>query len=54
MLKTVKAKPSLGKFRPLISKTDQQTTVKRFKFLKLMELYPLFNTYLENLKIFLI
>ena len=31
MLKTVKAKPPLGMFRPLISKTDHQTTVKRFK-----------------------
>ena len=53
MLKTVKAKPSLGKFRLLISKTDHQTTVKRFKFLKLIELCPLSNTYLENSKNFL-
>ena len=53
MLKTVKAEPSLGKFRPLISKTDQQTTVKRFKFLKLLELYHFSNTYLENSKNFL-
>ena len=32
MLKTVKAELSQGKFRPLISKTDHQTTVKGFKF----------------------
>ncbi len=53
MLKTVKAEPSLGKFRLLISKTDHQTTVKEFKLLKLVELYPLSDTYLENSKNFL-
>ena len=53
MLKTVKAELSQGKFRLLISKTDHQITVKRFKFLKLLELYHFSNTYLENSKNFL-
>ena len=53
MLKTVKAEPSQGKFRLLISKTDHQITVKRFKFQKLIEFCPLSNTYLENFLNFL-
>ncbi len=53
MLKTVKAEPSQGKFRLLISITDHQTTVKEFKLLKLIEPYLLSDTYLENSKNFL-
>ena len=51
MLKTVKAEPSLGKFRLLISKTDHQITVKEFKLSSTqMGFYLLSDTYLENLK----
>ncbi len=51
MLKTVKAEPSLGKFRLLISYTDYQITVKEFKLPSTqMGFYPLSDTYLENLK----
>lgn len=54
MLKTVKAEPSLGKFRLLISKTDHQTTVKEFKLLSTqVGFFPLSDTYLENSKNFL-